>query len=302
MWRFVVATALLFVLVVLVADMLFDGSRSLGTVDRHPPPPAWPSAERRAPLADGSVVPDADRTASADAPVYGPPSAIPAAERDLGQTEVIRANAAEAPQTGWPNARDDQPWSGQSLLSPPAEDVPYPEVKPPDGLTQPATTSAERATPAQVRKAQQQLAMLGYDPGPVDGRSGVRTRAAVREFQRSLRQPATGEIDGSLLSQLEAEVRAWTHLRQQELDAMSSGPTPEKHRPSRGVFGSILGGMQRLMGRNFDSIRHPDDIRAYCHRNTDSWIYDFGREAFLYCGNVLAGQMATVSTEATDNR
>ena len=50
----------------------------------------------------------------------------------------------------------------------------------PDGVTPPAPTRA------QVEAAQRMLAGLGFDPGPIDGLMGPRTRAAVRAFQQIL--------------------------------------------------------------------------------------------------------------------
>jgi hypothetical protein len=53
----------------------------------------------------------------------------------------------------------------------------------------------------------------------------------------------------------------------------------------------VLGGFQRLLGRDFDGVRRPGELAAYCRANSDTWIYDFGREASVYCGNVVAGQV-----------
>lgn len=153
-------------------------------------------------------------------------------------------------------------------------------------------------------EAQRQLAALGYDPGPADGRTGRRTDTAVRNFQRDTRNPVTGRIDAQLLAHLETERRMRAHLRQQELEAMSPAPPPKTEKPKqeRGVFGAVLGGVQRLMGRDFDSIRRPDELTAYCRGNADTWIYDFGREAFVYCGNVLAGQTTAIEAETAAGR
>jgi hypothetical protein len=126
----------------------------------------------------------------------------------------------------------------------------------------------------------------------------------VRIFQRDTRNPVTGRIDAQLLAHLETERRMRAHLRQQELEAMSPAPPPKTEKPKqeRGVFGAVLGGVQRLMGRDFDSIRRPDELTAYCRGNADTWIYDFGREAFVYCGNVLAGQTTAIEAETAAGR
>lgn len=53
-----------------------------------------------------------------------------------------------------------------------------------------------------VRQVQEQLNGLGYPAGPVDGRMGSRTRAALRAFQRDSGLAASGEIDEALLAAL----------------------------------------------------------------------------------------------------
>jgi N-acetylmuramoyl-L-alanine amidase len=55
-----------------------------------------------------------------------------------------------------------------------------------------------------VTGVQSRLHNLGYSPGPVDGRLGSRTRAAIRLFQGDNGLDPTGEIDGALMGKLEA--------------------------------------------------------------------------------------------------
>lgn len=55
-----------------------------------------------------------------------------------------------------------------------------------------------------VAEVQRALLWRGFDPGPVDGRLGDRTRAAVRAFQRKIGVEADGNIDLEVLRQLKA--------------------------------------------------------------------------------------------------
>jgi len=57
---------------------------------------------------------------------------------------------------------------------------------------------------AKVRTAQQALADKGYNPGPVDGLMGPKTRAAVQEFQRKEGLEASGQLDMKTMSRLGA--------------------------------------------------------------------------------------------------
>ena len=71
-----------------------------------------------------------------------------------------------------------------------------------------------------VRQVQAYLALLGYDPGPVDGLPGRRMTAAVRRFQQDLGMTPTGRISDELLALLKAAAA----VRQQEpADPVSSG-------------------------------------------------------------------------------
>ncbi|WP_372617483.1 peptidoglycan-binding domain-containing protein [Falsiroseomonas sp.] len=64
-----------------------------------------------------------------------------------------------------------------------------------------ASGSATSADP-RTRQLQQALDQRGYDPGPIDGIYGPRTRAAVREWQRANNMQATGTPTQQMLSDL----------------------------------------------------------------------------------------------------
>jgi peptidoglycan hydrolase-like protein with peptidoglycan-binding domain len=153
-------------------------------------------------------------------------------------------------------------------------------------------SSVGKVTARQIAEVQSRLAALGYDPGPADGRIGRQTGAAVREFQRDARMPVSGRIDDRLLAILKQEASSRAQLRQKELQGITASLPKAEQSEERSIFGSLLGGFQRLLGRDFDSIRRPDELSAYCRANASNWIYDFGREAFVYCGNVIAGQLS----------
>ena len=53
-----------------------------------------------------------------------------------------------------------------------------------------------------VKSAQEALRDNGFDPGPIDGIMGSRTRAALRSFQQSKNMKATGQLDADTSQQL----------------------------------------------------------------------------------------------------
>jgi peptidoglycan hydrolase-like protein with peptidoglycan-binding domain len=50
-----------------------------------------------------------------------------------------------------------------------------------------------------IRKVQATLEAKGFDPGPIDGVAGPRTKAAVRKYQDHFVIKASGEIDNQTL-------------------------------------------------------------------------------------------------------
>ncbi len=69
------------------------------------------------------------------------------------------------------------------------------------------TRIAQSEQRAMVRRIQAQLADLGYDPGPVDGLMGPRTRRAIMAFQRAYGLDPTGEVNAVTAAAAQA---AWT--------------------------------------------------------------------------------------------
>jgi peptidoglycan hydrolase-like protein with peptidoglycan-binding domain len=67
-----------------------------------------------------------------------------------------------------------------------------------------ARLSAGGLPDLRVRTAQMLLMYRGFDPGPIDGAMGNRTRNALRQFQGQAGSPATGEIDDATLAALQA--------------------------------------------------------------------------------------------------
>jgi len=57
---------------------------------------------------------------------------------------------------------------------------------------------------ALVQTIQTLLVGQGFDPGPADGRVGPKTRQAVKDYQRKVGMPETGNLDGELLAALSA--------------------------------------------------------------------------------------------------
>jgi peptidoglycan hydrolase-like protein with peptidoglycan-binding domain len=62
--------------------------------------------------------------------------------------------------------------------------------------------TAGRAASADVRSAQQSLKDKGFDPGPVDGVMGPKTRAAVTDFQKKEGLKVTGRLDAETAARL----------------------------------------------------------------------------------------------------
>ncbi|MFG6079609.1 peptidoglycan-binding protein [Paracoccus litorisediminis] len=73
---------------------------------------------------------------------------------------------------------------------------------------QPQVASTLQLAPADQLEIQRALARLGLEPGPLDGRIGVQTREALRDWQRRNRADPTGELTVPQLAELRRQVAA----------------------------------------------------------------------------------------------
>src|SRR5947209_714622 len=53
----------------------------------------------------------------------------------------------------------------------------------------------QHAQKQNVSDVQQKLKDTGYDPGPIDGKMGPQTRAALKQFQQAQNIPPSGRLD-----------------------------------------------------------------------------------------------------------
>ena len=318
MWRFGIAAILLLVLVVAVAEMLFGGQTSVFDFSLRLPSDGHSG---RSVATDDTVRFHASGGSanywtadSSSSPIRDPidlPERSYAGHRsdgshvggDLLSSLSTATDAYSEPHwPAYPTAHREEsqpiPVARPSYVPPSAQDRSRHPRHEASGVSEAARSSRDfpqpnsEATKHQIAEVQRRLAALGYDPGRSDGRLGPRTQAAVRRFERDMRLRSNGRIDDRLLARLESEISSRTQSRRQEREGAAVPPPTAATPAERGIVGSVLGGLQRLLGRDFNSFDRPAELAAYCHANAETWIYDFGREAFVYCGNVNAGQAA----------
>ncbi len=113
----------------------------------------------------------------------------------------------------------------------------------------PSSTPATAEGEMDVHRVQSLLTKLGYNPGPVDGRMGRRTNAAISAFQRREGLDVDGRLSSPLLMALEARA-------EMPDNADVTGPTRKKIKGAAG-FGVRIG---RVTLTGSPVFRFRDDI------------------------------------------
>ena len=80
-----------------------------------------------------------------------------------------------------------------------------PEVTEPKVIERPSA-KAPPLSSGELRELQAWLKVLGFDPGPADGRIGDRTTAAIRHYQSARQLEETGVPDRTLLRQVRKDM------------------------------------------------------------------------------------------------
>jgi peptidoglycan hydrolase-like protein with peptidoglycan-binding domain len=76
--------------------------------------------------------------------------------------------------------------------------------------SRPGTAASRQPAPRYVREAQRALRDLGYEPGPVDGVVGPKTKEALARYQRSEKIAVTGRLDPETMVRLDIQKRLFT--------------------------------------------------------------------------------------------
>lgn len=210
------------------------------------------------------------------APVDSPPPATaqpgPAAS-PIG-TPAVEDAAGTTPMAVRPRPRPQQ----SAVMSAPTS-VSVPEKRP----AVPDPNGGQ-----QIAEAQTLLAALGYNVGSVDGRMGSRTEAALKAYEKKSGLKVDGRVDDQLLARLRSETRATPRANE------ATANEPPSPRPHPSLTGRVLGGVQRLIGHDFNSVAAPDELVAYCDDRGDEWVYDRGLDKMRSCTDVVGAPKVAV--------
>jgi peptidoglycan hydrolase-like protein with peptidoglycan-binding domain len=76
------------------------------------------------------------------------------------------------------------------------------------GVPAAQTNSQPDFSPDVIKRVQERLAAMGYDPGPADGKWGPKTQQAVKQLQADREHPATGRLDLGTLAYIDPDLHA----------------------------------------------------------------------------------------------
>lgn len=98
------------------------------------------------------------------------------------------------------------------------------------GSNRPAVPSKIN-TPQEIKQVQTLLALLKFNPGPIDGILGQMTMKAIRTFQLDIGVPATGIIDEKLKSQLDNAYKSFVIRDQEEPETVPDVAEEKEQKP-----------------------------------------------------------------------
>jgi peptidoglycan hydrolase-like protein with peptidoglycan-binding domain len=80
--------------------------------------------------------------------------------------------------------------------------------------------------PEVIKRVQERLAEMGYDPGPIDGKYGPKTRQAVKKLQQDRDHPPTGQLDLATLGYIDPDLHALAAVTHTSRKAAAGASAP----------------------------------------------------------------------------
>jgi hypothetical protein len=137
-----------------------------------------------------------ERTGESDVPLpKGSPSS---GTVEKGTSGGVSSGSAQSGQTVHPPASSR---GGSQSERTTETEVPLPKGSPYSGTVEKGQ-AGEQHSMAKIREAQQALKEKGYDPGPIDGVMGTRTKEAIKSFQNASNLQVTGSLDARTAQEL----------------------------------------------------------------------------------------------------
>lgn len=99
-----------------------------------------------------------------------------------------------------------------------------------------------------VRRAQVRLSALGYDPGPIDGTVGPRTRAAISVYEKDRELPVTAAVTPELLQRLYGEQPAPPSKSHAAAEGEAAGSSSGGADPGAAPFAPYLAALAPAAG------------------------------------------------------
>jgi peptidoglycan hydrolase-like protein with peptidoglycan-binding domain len=130
----------------------------------------------------------------------------------LAGPALAQTTGGGTPQTQQAPSRPDKPGDAGSPATSPS--TPAGESTKPDAMKSDTMKSSKAGRAGrtgnreQVMAAQEALKQKGFDPGPADGMMGPKTRAALKEFQKSEQLDQTGRLDAETMAKLGVQDKA----------------------------------------------------------------------------------------------
>jgi len=116
-----------------------------------------------------------------------------------------------------------------------------------------------------VKAAQESLRDKGYQPGPIDGIVGPKTRSAVREYQKAESLPVNGQLNSETVARLGIQEKSVTGNFKEAGDKVASGTREAGHELEEGKpvaagkeFGKGVGQSAKKVGKGVAGAVKPE--------------------------------------------
>ena len=153
--------------------------------------------------------------------------------------------------------------------------------------SQPATLNAGASPAPSPKKLQAALAVLGFDPGLVDGKVGPKTRAAIAQWQESVGQEPTGTLDAAQQTAL-VNSAFGEQADQEDQSSAQETSTSGNTTPSD----TFAGGCAERMNKMESDIGAVSEAMGDYIRRTKN---EYGFDGLGACGSSIIGYNVTLN-------